>query len=345
MTGKALSKLPSFREALVLSAEWMKMSGIGMCELAIRWRKTQTEVWSWEGDLGSLCVLKLPADVEHQELIQALVDNELVTSAINPFKVTIRDSKPPLGNLVALSWAAEFDTQSDAVMLASLPWDYLQALHSSGVDIGGRETHNMLAEIREDISDSNLDLEDVMPIETPRGTTLADIQSAIRDSIASAVKEQQQLEREMQSERAVARRQQAELDAKLAPFRDKVEKIYENYRKIEHPRRYPGGGGLPPKGFNQLKMYVENFVSQHGEMPSGVREFPEGSEIFGSTSEAIEVDFDAMQKELPFRLESRWEPGRYVWFWRDPRTNWTSGDFESKKNAIAAWASGKIRIG
>ncbi len=148
----------------------------------------------------------------------------------------------------------------------------------------------------------------------------------------------------MEWERAVAKQQKAELDAKLAPFRDKIEKVYENYRKIEHPRR-GGGMGFPPKGFNQLKKYVENFVSQHGDMPSGVHQLPEGSDIFGSTSEAFEVDFDAMQKEIPFRLESRWEPGRYVWFWRDPRTNWTSGDFESKKDAIAAWASGRIRIG
>lgn len=339
MTGKALSKLPSFRDALVVSAVYSSAPGMsGWCELGIRWRKTQTEVWNWCDDIGSECVLKLPPNLGHQELVEALAGHELIEAAVNPFKVTVHDDKPPLGKLIALLWASEFDTKSDAVMLASLPWDYLQALHTSGVDIGSRATHDLLTEIRKEIVDSNLDLEDVLPIDAPNGTTLADIQGAIRTSIARAVKEQHQAERESQRQREV-------IDATLAPFRDEIERIYDNYRKIEHPRRYPGGGPLPPKGFGQLKRFLENFISQHGQMPSGVHEIPEGSDIFNARSEAFEFDFEAMQRELPFRLESRWEPGRYVWFWRDPKTKRTSDDFESKRVAIAAWASGRVRVG
>ena len=339
MTEKALSKLPSFRDALVLSAGYSNAPGVsGFCELGIRWRKTQIEVWNWCDDIGSECVVKLPPNLGHQELVKALAGNDVVASAVNPFSVTIHGDKPPLGALLALLWGEGFDTQDDAVLLAALPWDYLQSVHSSGVDLCSRETHAMLDELKEEMADSYLYIEDVLPIPTPSGTSLADIRAAIRLAIATAIKVHHEVVQKAQAQKEV-------LDAKLAPFRDKIEKVYENYRKIEHPRRYPGGGSLPPKGFNQLKRYVESFVSQHGDMPSGVHEIPEGSDIFGSQGDAFELDFDAMQRELPFRLVSRWEPGRYVWFWHDPSTNWTSGDFDSKKEAITAWASGRVRIG
>jgi hypothetical protein len=238
---------------------------------------------------------------------------------------------------LALAWAAEFDTQPKALLLAALPFEFLNAMHTSGLEIDGERTRALLGELYEKIRENDLEIEDLLPIQAPNDTSVSAIRAAFRRAIASAL-------RRKRADEAGPRRERRILEAKLAPFQDKIKTIYDNFARIRTPRRYPGGGPLPPAGLSQVRRFVEEFVSSNGCMPSGVHTIPEGPDVFSARSKAFDLDFDAMRLDLPFLLRSDWDAnaGRARWFWKDPKTPAVSNVFESEAAAIAAWKDGKV---
>jgi hypothetical protein len=270
-------------------------------------------------------------------LVQALVGDEQLSATINPSNVEIFRDRPPLGSLLAMAWASEFDTQPHALLLSGLPWEFLQSMHKAGLKIGGQKVRSLLEELYEKIQEREVEIEDLLPIEEPASISLPSIRAAFRKSIASAL-------RRRHADEIEASKKRRDLERRLAPYKDQIQTIYDNYSKIRAPRRYPGGGRLPPDGLRQLKRYLTDFVSANGCMPSGVHTIPAGQDIFDLTSNAFDLDFDAMGMELPFILDSGWDAGRKLWFWKSPSTLARSDSFDSESAAIVAWKQGTITL-
>ena len=283
MTSRPLSKREKFRDDIVLSAEWSNMSGVGECELALVLGPRSAQLWHWIDEYGSAERVPVGRLSSWREAVEALASSDEVSACIVPGKVRVAGTPRYVGQILAMAWCESEDDKHAARILCRFPDPVLAALETKRNGIFDAKLQNALASVLARLKEAEFELDDL-----PQQFALSEVTpSALAGEINKILGERSRLEDEAEHE------QQRREDT-LRPWRSRLENIEQRWRMLSPPRRYPGGGSLPPVGLTQLIDFAEKHVLQHGAIPTGVQTISGQPNPMGGVVAALTVDFDEL---------------------------------------------------
>jgi hypothetical protein len=279
----ALSKRAKFRDAIVVSAEWSNMAGIGACELALVQGPRSAQVWHWMDKYGPAERVPFGRLLSWRDAVHALASSEEHAACIQPAKVKVTGPKRYIGHILAIAWC-DGEVRRTARLLCRLPDRVLASVDSRRNGVFNSELQDALATALVRLDEAMLDLD-----ELPDILDLADAKPAtLRKLITKMITEAAAAD-ELRQEAAESKRQAKE--SFLMPCRARLDEMERRWRQQHHERRY---GKLPPVGLIQLMGFAEKHIAERGVLPAGVHTIPGKPDTLWGVVAALTMDFDEL---------------------------------------------------
>lgn len=290
MTAQPLSKRAKFHNAIVLSAEWSNMAGIGECELAVVLGPRSAQLWHWIDEYGSAERMQVGRLSSWRDAVDALASSEEGSACIVPDKVRVAGTPRYIGQIVAMAWCDSEDDKQAARILCRFPDASLSALDAKRNGIFDAKLQQALANVLARLDEAGFELDDMPDRLEMSQATPAALDAAINRILGEHRRLEERAEREQQ------RREDL-----LRPWRLRLDDIEQRWRMRSPPRRYPGGGSLPPVGLRQLIDFAEKHVLEHGALPTGVHTISGHPNPMAGVVAALTVNFDELgASDTPF---------------------------------------------
>jgi len=291
---KPISARKGFEQAIVLSAAYSSSPGsAGYCELGVRRTRTAVELWHWNEDFPAECAQKLPAESALRDIVEAITANELFLASIWPEHVAIRGTTLAAGQILALSWSADYTHQAVARLLARIDQAFLEEFAKVHNGVLGKRHFPVLVRLSKSMEDNDIDSSDLPRDVRPKAPTMSALSGSIEVEARNIVR---------QREVAASERKR-----RLAPLRARIDIAIAVWRSQNPRRKYPGGGSMPPARLSFLQNYLQAYVLAHRQMPEGIHTIPGGRcHISGEILAGFDIDFSALQDTATIRaLASR----------------------------------------
>ena len=181
--GRPLSRRPSFKDAIVASAEWMNMAGGGRSELAfsIEGKSKTKGLWHWTQECGPAeSILRTSS---WRDACEYLARTEDFSVAVGPSWMVIQGSPRYIGRVLAMAWCDDCETKLAARLLLKLSDEALAALDHGEKGIFGTRLQDALMELIQRMRGNDIDFDSLPAHVGVKKVTPAGIQAALSAAV------------------------------------------------------------------------------------------------------------------------------------------------------------------
>jgi hypothetical protein len=277
----SLSKLEKFKGKPVLRTGYTtNPSYSGAAELGVLDLGSATEVWTWDSENGSECVITLSGKQDLKSLVHAVAADGKFVGPVDWESLKIRGINKANGVLLALAWDAEDSSKAIAKLITLWPAEVIGKILGKG-GLGPEDMAQMGAQVLELADELDVDIDEIRKLSTPIIFNELTIFKSIADAVRRVASNQ--------------RRRETLQKKQLEPFSESIELMVKNFLKDKPNRYYPGMGyRIPPAGGASLRKFLINYARNNQALPSGRSSVPYDEGEIGSPRGSFEVDFDQL---------------------------------------------------
>jgi len=276
-----LSKYVEFKGRPVLRTSYnSNPSYSGAAELGIFHSTNITEIWAWDSELGSECVVRIKDNPDLKSLVYAIAIDGQFAGLVDWETLSIKGIDRSRGILLALAWDGEESSKAAAKMLSLWPSEFITKLLGKK-GIVAAEMVQIGYEALELANNLDVDLDEVKQMSIPVDFDARSVLKSMTDAIRRVA--------------ANHRRRESRLRKEIEPFSDRINAIVTAFLKDKPKGYYPGAGYVvPPASGASLRKFMTDYAKNNKTLPTGKISVPFNKGALGSPQGFFEVNLDEL---------------------------------------------------
>jgi hypothetical protein len=289
MASKPISQRKRFDSAIVLRSFCMaNPCSNGFAELAIRSTSRYVEIWAWIDEYPPECSVKLHRKTTWREALAVFPGDEMLSTPISLSEVTWRGCPDYQGQLFSAAWKDDYNLQRAAVLLTKFDDSTLERLAKHWP----KHLHAALPFLAT-IDETEIELSDIREGIHLDKADLKQLKEALHAELRPFIEKHKAKERAAE-EAAKAWNEKRERAFSL--FRVEMANLLDRWVQANPCHRTPSGEAITHPDYSQLRTFIEFYVTENQELPTGVHQIEGGRYGRYKTEkrDSFLVDFDAL---------------------------------------------------
>lgn len=287
---KKLSEKKQFSNSLILNWEYSSNPFMnGETELAVLFLKSKIQIWSWTEDYSE-SIAEFPIKASWRDIVDYALNDETFVSSVSLGHIEFLNDIPPFGQMLGFAVTESDEDKSCARLLLKLSDDDLLRLEKCTGSLYDDSLLSFLTNLLVKLDDEGIDIDDIPTPMLKKNFNYEDLESAFQLSIESAIKAQEDIQKQIELEKA-------ETAIKLKPFDSQITLFVNSWKAKHTMSRYPGTSSTCYMRLGRAMAYITNHIVQNNEFPSGKHLIPAGQDCFGTKGPEYELDFEAYKNQ------------------------------------------------